>query len=79
MFEKISVNPMVLERKQNMLLGEKLEKWRDIRNIIEYSPYIPADIITVYVSEKKESMWDLCVNIALSLRNQGIRAGLRTE
>ena len=28
-------------------LGEKLEKWRDVRNIIEYSPYAPTDIITI--------------------------------
>ena len=43
----------------------------------QYNPYVID--ITVYVSEKKESMWDLCVNIVHSLRNQGIRAGIHTE
>jgi uncharacterized protein (UPF0332 family) len=26
---------------------EKLEKWRDVRNVLEYSPYTPTDIVTI--------------------------------
>lgn len=43
----------------------------------QYSPYTID--ITVYVREKETDMWDLCVNIAHVLRNQGIRTGLHTE
>ena len=43
----------------------------------QYSPYTID--ITVYVREKKADMRDLCVKIAHTLRNQGIRAGLHTE
>mgnify|MGYP001569928150 CR=1 FL=1 len=27
--------------------GEKVEKWREIRNDLEYSPYTPTDIVTI--------------------------------
>ena len=47
---------------------------------VEAAQYNPYTIdITVYVREKKSDMWDLCVKIAHTLKNQGIRAGLHTE
>lgn len=45
--------------------------------VAQYNPYTID--ITVYVREEKADMWDLCVNIAHTLRSQGIRAGVRTE
>ena len=34
---------------------------------------------TVYVREKKDGMWDLCLETASILRSQGIPIGIRTE
>jgi hypothetical protein len=56
----------------------------------EYGPNIVADVeaaqhspyminVTVYVTEKKEEMRDLCQAIGNALRNHGVRAGVRTE
>jgi hypothetical protein len=28
----------------DVILGDKIDEWRKIRNIIEYSPYTPTDI-----------------------------------
>jgi len=47
---------------------------------VEAAQYSPDMInITVYVKEKKADMWDLCTKITHTLRNQEIRAGIRTE
>ncbi|MDQ1329054.1 MAG: hypothetical protein QG641_2343 [Candidatus Poribacteria bacterium] len=35
--------------------------------------------VTVYVQEKKDGMWDLCLDIADAFRNQGIQVGIHTE
>jgi hypothetical protein len=43
----------------------------------KYSPHTID--VTVYVKEKKEGMWPLCIKIADEFRNRGIRIGIHTE
>lgn len=47
---------------------------------VEMAKYSPHTIdVTVYVKEKKEGMWPLCIKIADEFRNRGIRIGIHTE
>jgi len=46
-------------------------------SVAQHSPYI-IDVV-VYVKEKKDGMWSLCIKIADEFRNQGISIGIHTE
>jgi hypothetical protein len=47
---------------------------------VEVASYNPYSIdATVYVKEEESDMWDLCIDTAHFLRNQGIQIGIRTE
>ena len=39
--------PEALGQIVGVSIGKKLEKWRDVRNVLEYSPYTPTDIVNI--------------------------------
>ena len=45
--------------------------------VAKHSPYIIDAVI--YVKEEKNGMWDLCIDIADMIRNQGVPIGIHTE
>ena len=52
----------------------------DIIVEVEATQYGPYPIgVTVYVKEEKDGMWDLCLDVADTLKVQGIQVGIHTE
>jgi len=52
-------------------LKEKLEKWRDARNVLEYSPYTPTDI-TIICSESMSDAQEILTMCKEYLKGRGV-------
>lgn len=52
-------------------IGKKLEKWREIRNVLEYSPYTPTDIVTI-CSESISDAQEILTVCKQHLKGRGV-------
>ena len=63
--------PEVLGQIVGLSLKEKLEKWRDARNVLEYSPYTPTDMATI-CSESMSDAQEILTICKQYLKGRGV-------